>query len=63
MEESENPYEFHHDQDLETYARGVIDDAMAKVATSPRDFAFYSASAAKQITQYVLQRYERKAGA
>jgi len=55
-----NPYQFRTDDELETFARGVIDDAMAKTATSPRQFGYYSMMAAKRITQFVLERFERK---
>jgi hypothetical protein len=56
-----NPYQFRTDDELETFARGVIDDAMAKTATSPRQFGYYSMLAAKRITQFVLARFDRKA--
>ena len=59
--EDANPYQFRTDDELETFARGVIDDAMAKTATSPRQFGYYSMLAAKRITQFVLARFERKA--
>lgn len=55
-----NPYQREHDEDFETFARGVIDEAMGKTATSPRQFAYYSTQAAKQIAQYVLERFQRK---
>jgi hypothetical protein len=55
-----NPYQLQRDEELETFARGVIDVAMGKTATSPRQFAYYSAQAAKQIAQYVLERFTRK---
>jgi hypothetical protein len=55
-----NPYRFETDAELETYARGVIDEAIAKSAVSPRQFAYYSSAAAKQLTQYVLERYARR---
>ena len=55
-----NPYRFETDVDLETYARGIIDDAIAKSAVSPRQFAFYSSAAARQLTQYVLERFLRR---
>lgn len=58
--ENRNPYQFYTDEELETYARGVIDDAMGKTATSPRQFGYYSMQAAKRITQFVLARFERK---
>jgi hypothetical protein len=57
-----NPYQLERDDDLETFARGVIDVAMGKTATSPRQFAYYSGQAAKQICQYVLERFSRKKG-
>lgn len=56
-----NPYQVDRDQELETFAHGVIDEAMAKAAASPRDFGLFATQAAKQIAQYVLARYERKA--
>jgi hypothetical protein len=55
-----NPYQLERDDELETFARGVIDVAMGKTATSPRQFAYYSTQAAKQIAQYVLERFTRK---
>ena len=55
-----NPYRLERDQALETFAQGVIDEAMGKTATSPRQFAYYSAQAAKRIAQYVLERFTRK---
>jgi hypothetical protein len=55
-----NPYQLERDEELETFAQGVIDEAMGKTATSPRQFAYYSAQAAKQIAQYVLDRFTRK---
>lgn len=55
-----NPYQLERDDELETFARGVIDVAMGKTATSPRQFAYYSGQAAKQIAQYVLERFTRK---
>jgi hypothetical protein len=57
-----NPYQLERDEELETFARGVIDVAMGKTATSPRQFAYYSTQAAKQIAQYVLERFTRKKG-
>ena len=57
-----NPYQVERDDELETFARGVIDVAMGKTATSPRQFAYYSGQAAKQICQYVLDRFTRKKG-
>jgi hypothetical protein len=58
--QGENPYQLQRDDELETFARGVIDVAMGKTATSPRQFAWYSAQAAKQIAQYVLEHFTRK---
>ena len=58
--EQRNPYQLERDDELETFARGVIDEAMGKTATSPRQFAYYSTQAAKQIAQYVLERFKRK---
>jgi hypothetical protein len=55
-----NPYQLERDDELETFARGVIDVAMGKTASSPRQFAYYSGQAAKQIAQYVLERFTRK---
>jgi hypothetical protein len=55
-----NPYLLQRDEELETFAQGVIDVAMGKTATSPRQFAYYSTQAAKQIAQYVLDRFARK---
>jgi hypothetical protein len=55
-----NPYQLERDEELETFACGVIDEAMGKTATSPRQFAYYSTQAAKQIAQYVLDRFIRK---
>jgi hypothetical protein len=55
-----NPYQLERDEELETFARGVIDEAMGKTATSPRQFAYYSTQAAKQIAQYVLEWFQRK---
>jgi hypothetical protein len=55
-----NPYQLERDEELETFARGVIDEAMGKTATSPRQFAYYSTQAAKRIAQYVLDRFTRK---
>jgi hypothetical protein len=55
-----NPYQLERDEELETFAQGVIDEAMGKTATSPRQFAYYSAQAAKQIALYVLERFTRK---
>ena len=55
-----NPYQLERDEELETFARGVIDEAMGKTATSPRQFAYYSTQAARRIAQYVLDRFTRK---
>ncbi len=60
--EARNPYRFEWDEDLELFARGVIDEAMAKTATSPRQFAYYSTMAAKRIVQHVLQKFQRRRG-
>ena len=59
-QQQRNPYQLERDEELETFARGVIDEAMGKTATSPRQFAYYSTQAAKQIAQYVLDRFTRK---
>lgn len=59
-QQQRNPYQLERDEELETFAQGVIDEAMGKTATSPRQFAYYSAQAAKQIAQYVLERFARK---
>lgn len=59
-QQQHNPYQLDRDEALETFAQGVIDEAMGKTATSPRQFAYYSAQAAKQIAQYVLDRFTRK---
>jgi len=59
-QQERNPYQLERDEELETFAQGVIDEAMGKTATSPRQFAYYSAQAAKQIAQYVLDRFTRK---
>jgi len=59
-QQQRNPYQLERDAELETFAQGVIDEAMGKTATSPRQFAYYSAQAAKQIAQYVLDRFTRK---
>lgn len=55
-----NPYQYEKDDALETFARGVIDEAIAKSTTSPRQFGFFSSAAAKQITQYVLEHFARQ---
>ena len=55
-----NPYRFERDEALETYIHGVIDEAIAKSATSPRQFAYFSTTAAKKIAQYVLERFARR---
>ena len=59
-QQQRNPYQLERDEALETFAQGVIDEAMGKTATSPRQFAYYSAQAAKQIAQYVLDQFTRK---
>lgn len=55
-----NPYIYERDDALETFARGVIDEAIAKSAASPRQFGYYSTAAARQIAQYVLEHFERR---
>jgi len=55
-----NPYKFERDEALETHARGIIDEAIAKSTMSPRSFGHYSMVAAKQIVAYVLDNFERK---
>lgn len=55
-----NPYQYEKDDALETFARGVIDEAIAKSTTSPRQFGFFSSAAAKQIAQYVLEHFTRQ---
>jgi hypothetical protein len=55
-----NPYQFERDEALETYARGVIAEAIAKSASSPRQFGYYAVSAARQIAQYVLDHFSRR---
>ena len=55
-----NPYVYERDDALETFARGCIDEAIAKSTTSPRQFGFFSTSAAKQIAQYVLEHFTRQ---
>ncbi len=55
-----NPYRYERDEVLETFSRGVIDDAIARSTASPRSFGYYSMMAAKQIAQYVLENFERK---
>lgn len=58
-----NPYQYERDDKLETFARGVIDEAIAKTTSSPRQFGYFSSAAAKQIAQYVLEHFARqKAG-
>lgn len=57
---NKNPYQVARDDELETFARGVIDEAMGKTATSPRQFEYYSMMAAKRIVQYVLDRYQKR---
>jgi hypothetical protein len=55
-----NPYRFERDEALETFARGVIAEAIAKSAASPRQFGFHAVTAAKQIAQYVLDHFSRR---
>ena len=55
-----NPYKCERDEALETRARGLIDEAIAKSTMSPRSFGHYSMMAAKQIVAYVLENFERK---
>jgi hypothetical protein len=55
-----NPYRFERDDALETFARGVIDEAIAKSTASPRQFGYFSTMAAKQIAQYVLNNFARR---
>ena len=55
-----NPYIYERDESLETFARGIIDEAIAKSTSSPRQFGYFSAQAAKQISQYVLEHFERR---
>ena len=55
-----NPYKFERDEALETQARGIIDEAIAKSTMSPRSFGHYSMMAAKQIVACVLENFERK---
>jgi hypothetical protein len=57
---ADNPYRFQRDDALETYARGRIDEAIAKSTASPRQFGYYSTVAAKQIAQYVLEHFGRR---
>jgi hypothetical protein len=57
---ADNPYKFERDDALETLARGIIDEAIAKSTMSPRSFGHYSMMAAKQIVAYVLENFERK---
>jgi hypothetical protein len=59
---ADNPYQFKDDAALETFIRGVIDDAIAQATASPRDFGTYSREAARQITEYVLERFARTGG-
>ena len=59
--ERRNPYRYERDDALETFARGRIDEAIAKSTASPRQFGYYSNLAAKQIAQYVLDHFARKA--
>ena len=55
-----NPYKYRRDDALETFARGRIDEAIAKSTSSPRQFGYYSTLAAKQIAQYVLEHFGRR---
>lgn len=55
-----NPYQYERDDKLETFARGVIDEAIAKSTTSPRQFGYFSSAAARQIAQYVLEHFARQ---
>jgi hypothetical protein len=57
---ADNPYKYQRDDALETYARGRIDEAIAKSTSSPRQFGYYSTLAAKQIAQYVLEHFARR---
>lgn len=57
---ADNPYKYRRDDALETFARGRIDEAIAKSTASPRQFGYYSTLAAKQIGQYVLERFARR---
>jgi len=57
---ADNPYRFRRDDALETFARGRIDEAIAKSTSSPRQFGYYSTLAAKQIAQYVLEHFGRR---
>jgi hypothetical protein len=59
-ESPNNPYKYERDEVLETYARGRIDEAIAKSTSSPRQFGYYSTVAAKQIAQYVLENFARR---
>ena len=56
-----NPYRFERDEALETFARGVIAEAIAKSASSPRQFGYHATMAARQIAQYVLDHFARRA--
>lgn len=60
-DERRNPYHYERDEALETFARGRIDEAIAKSTSSPRQFGYYSKLAAKQIAQYVLEHFVRRA--
>ncbi len=59
-DERRNPYRYERDDALETFARGRIDEAIAKSTASPRQFGYYSNLAAKQIAQYVLENFARR---
>jgi len=60
-EPGRNPYRFERDEALETYAKGVIAEAIAKSAASPRQFGYHATMAAKQVAQYVLDHFARRA--
>jgi hypothetical protein len=56
----DNPYRFERDEALETFARGVIAEAIAKSTASPRQFGYHATMAAKQVAQYVLDHFARR---
>ena len=58
--ESRNPYIYDRDEALEAFACGVIDEALAQCAASPRNFSSFSTLAAKRIATYVLANFERR---
>jgi hypothetical protein len=60
-ESARNPYRFERDEALETYARGVIAEAIAKSAASPRRFGNHATMAARQVAHYVLDHFVRRA--